>query len=78
MEFILKSDYKMTGDQLNAAANKGFYGETSIKPAWGTGSGKPLPWPMSYKMSKTTLVISHNKTLRLSYAVNLKSFRTML
>ena len=67
MEFRLHSDYKPTGDQLQAIKElvDGFRAGNQFETLLGvTGSGKTFTMAnVIAALNKPTLVISHNKTL---------------
>jgi len=74
----LVSDYKPCGDQPEAidklveGINRGYRGQTLLGV---TGSGKTFTMAnVIERVQKPTLVIAHNKTLRHSFAVSLRSF----
>jgi excinuclease ABC subunit B len=66
-QFVLKSEYKPTGDQPQAieALVKGFQEGNQCQTLLGvTGSGKTFTMAnIIEKLNKPTLVIAHNKTL---------------
>ena len=77
-KFILKSDYKPTGDQPQAieALVKGFREGNQCQTLLGvTGSGKTFTMAnIIEKLNKPTLVIAHNKTLAAQLYGEFKEF----
>lgn len=78
MEFILKSDYKMTGDQPRAVQQltEGVLRGDKHQTLLGvTGSGKTFTMAnVIQNVQKPTLVISHNKTLAAQLCGEFKEF----
>src|SRR3989338_1106442 len=77
-KFILKSKFRPTGDQpeaiakLTAGLNKGYRDQTLLGV---TGSGKTFAMAgIIEKIQKTTLIISHNKTLAAQLYGEFKKF----
>ena len=77
-KFILKSDFRPTGDQPEAIAKladgikKGYRGQTLLGV---TGSGKTFTMAaVIAKIQKPTLIISHNKTLAAQLYGEFKQF----
>ena len=77
-EFVLKSEYKPTGDQPQAieALVKGFQEGNQCQTLLGvTGSGKTFTMAnIIEKLNKPTLVIAHNKTLAAQLYGEFKEF----
>lgn len=78
MEFKIKSDYKMTGDQPEAVKKlvKGLEDGRKYQTLMGvTGSGKTFTMAnLIEKVQRPTLVISHNKTLAAQLYGEFKEF----
>ncbi|HPJ77121.1 MAG TPA: DEAD/DEAH box helicase family protein, partial [Clostridia bacterium] len=77
-KFVLKSEYKPTGDQPQAidilvdGINKGYNHQTLLGV---TGSGKTFTMAnIIEKVQKPTLVIAHNKTLAAQLCSEFKEF----
>ena len=78
MEFKLVSEYKPTGDQPHAIAQliDGIQSGINHQTLLGLQEvEKRLALPMLFeKVNKPTLILSHNKTLALSYMESLNNF----
>ena len=77
-EFILKSEYKPTGDQPTAIAKlaEGISNGDRFQTLLGvTGSGKTFTTAnLIAKVNKPTLIMAHNKTLAAQLASEYKEF----
>ena len=78
MEFKLHSDFKPTGDQLQAIKElvKGFKQGNQVETLLGvTGSGKTFTMAhVIAELNKPTLVLAHNKTLAAQLYSEFKEF----